>query len=57
MSQLKGGDNVDNCKDMDVSLKNMMSMINANPKEGAAGCMRGCQGDHECGPGLMCRLQ
>jgi len=24
-------------------------------KEGAAGCMQGCQGDHECGPGLMCR--
>jgi len=24
-------------------------------KEGAAGCMRGCHGDDECGPGLMCR--
>lgn len=24
-------------------------------KDGAAGCMRGCQGDDECAPGLMCR--
>ena len=50
---VKDDDNYDNYIDDNDDDDNH----DGNPKEGAAGCMRGCQGDHECGPGLMCRSQ